>query len=37
MSQEEINNLVEGNFGTAFEKLSTTQASSLIAMLQKSA
>ena len=37
MSEEEMNNLVEGNYGTTFEKLSTTQASSLIAMLQKSA
>jgi len=37
MSEEEMNKLVEGNYGTTFEKLSTTQASSLIAMLQKSA
>ena len=37
MSEEEINKLVEGNYATTFEKLSTTQASSLIAMLQKSA
>ena len=37
MSEEEINNLVEGNFGITFEKLSTIQASSLISMLQKSA
>jgi hypothetical protein len=37
MSEEEINKLVEGNYATTFENLSTTQASSLIAMLQKSA
>ena len=37
MSEEEMNKLVEGNYGTTFEKLSTTQASSLISMLQKSA
>ena len=37
LSQEDIDKLVEGNFGTTFENLSTTQASSLIVMLQKSA
>ena len=37
MSEEEINKLVEGNFGTTFENLSLSQGSSLIKMLQKSA
>ena len=37
MSEEEINKLVEGNFGTTVENLSLSQGSSLIKMLQKSA